>query len=353
MTDAAPVATTLKSDVDLIALMLEGDQQATVTFSKRHVPRLYQMLRSFGYSKEESKSIGESSVQYLLEVARARAITNEDDGGVLFAIAREHARRTRNAQQVDAGVIARTLEHLAPAERRIAERLMHGRTRADIAAELGVSEAEVGAAVRAATARLREANDRASTPRAEQDAELEQLVEAARNGDRAAFQKLVEQTTPLVRRAVGSLVRPDYVDDVVQNVYLKLYEQLGHYQVQVGSRFQAWLAVVARRTALDFLRRERRAMQTVSLDSEAGQTALEEAVDSGAMLDKDVTSAIQDVLTHLSERERQMVVMHYMAGQSYAEIAQATGTSPNTVRTLLARARSKIRKAVEEWGHDL
>jgi RNA polymerase sigma-70 factor (ECF subfamily) len=281
-------------------------------------------------------------------VARTRAITGEDVSGILFAIAREHARRARSAPQVDAGVIARTLEHLAPAERRIAERLMQGRTRADIAAELGVSEAEVAAVVRAATARLREVNERAGTPRAEQDAELEQLVAAARGGDRAAFQKLVEQTTPLVRRAVGGLVRPEHVDDVVQNVYLKLYEQLDRYQVQEGSRFQAWLAVVARRTALDFLRRERRAMQTVSLDSDAGQAALEETVDRGATLDREVLASIQDVLTQLSERERQMVLMHYMAGQSYAEIAQATGTSPNTVRTLLARARSKIRKTLEE-----
>src|SRR5262245_38800339 len=99
---------------------------------------------------------------------------------------------------------------------------------------------------------------------------VRRLVDRAVAGDTEAFEVLVADTAPLVRAVVSRVVRADVVDDVVQTVWERVADYVGRQRSE-GSpamieNFRGWLTVVARRTAIDFIRRERRALLAGSLD---------------------------------------------------------------------------------------
>ena len=86
----------------------------------------------------------------------------------------------------------------------------------------------------------------------------------AADGDTAAFERLVRKYEKYVCTTVYSVVR-NYDDsfDVAQEVFLKLYHNIGSFKGE--SSFSSWLYRIAKNTALDFLRKEKKNKNTVSL----------------------------------------------------------------------------------------
>src|SRR5919199_4610072 len=94
------------------------------------------------------------------------------------------------------------------------------------------------------------------------------LVEAARAGDRAAFERLYELYAPLVHGVLLARVPYGEVSDLVQDVFLIAFRKLG--ALRDPERFGPWVAIIARNRAADFYRRAR---QTEELRDELAQGA--------------------------------------------------------------------------------
>src|SRR5919108_5548564 len=92
------------------------------------------------------------------------------------------------------------------------------------------------------------------------------LVEAAKAGDVAAFEELVRRYDRNVFRIANHITHnTEDAEDVVQEAFLKAYQNLGNFQEQ--SKFYTWLVRIAVNEALMKLRR-RRPERMVSLDQE-------------------------------------------------------------------------------------
>jgi RNA polymerase sigma-70 factor (ECF subfamily) len=174
---------------------------------------------------------------------------------------------------------------------------------------------------------------------------------------------------PRIERSVSAVVRAEYREDVVHEVYLRLMDRLTRYRPQSDGTFQGWLTVVARNIAIDFVRRERAAaanLPLLSLEEPAvrgkaetianaelptrtdeeleAERVFERALDEGGELNPALLQQIRGALLEdLSAREVQAVLLHYLRKLSYKDIAGVLGISENTVLTLLSRARSKLR----------
>ncbi len=173
--------------------------------------------------------------------------------------------------------------------------------------------------------------------------DLDQLVERAQANDRQAIEELLGRISPLLYKVARSVVRSDSVEDVVQDVRVYLLERIGQYEPT--GHFLGWVAVIARHAAIDSIRRDRtRLSRHIPLKDDENPTAFEEVIAAPqADFDPDARLALQDILMRLSPREREMVIMHYLSGYSYREIAQIKNLSVKTVGNLLGRARYKIR----------
>ena len=138
-----------------------------------------------------------------------------------------------------------------------------------------------------------------------------------------------------VRRRLIAICRTvvqDDADDVVQETYLRARDRIG--QLRDPSAFEAWLVRIALNEARSLARRRARYQQPL------GQTDVPSRPNS-----RDV--ALLELVDALPIRERMAVVLFYGYGYGLHEVAAIVGISHINARTVLFRARRRLRKAWE------
>lgn len=177
--------------------------------------------------------------------------------------------------------------------------------------------------------------------------DLDDLLCRAQNGERAAFDRLVEATAPLVRSWLALYVRNlADVDDLAQEAYLHLYDHLGDYRP--GSNGMAWLKAIARNQALGQLRAQQRrevahdryAIAVRTLLGDAGHEL--PAGDHPGLVQK-----LRECIARLSQRARDLIEQRYLADTSVELIAQGCGQSANQVSVTLWRTRKALGDCIE------
>jgi RNA polymerase sigma-70 factor (ECF subfamily) len=175
--------------------------------------------------------------------------------------------------------------------------------------------------------------------------DLESTVERCRVGDEQAWTALVGSTMGPLYRLCASYARSTAeAEELTQEVYLKLWQNLHHYRA--GSNFMAWAWRVARNLVIDAHRRARREREAAWLDPEV--------LDRLPALDDTHAEAqrhqrlrlIAVALRHLDEDLAEVVLMRDFAGLGYQEISEALELPLGTVKSRLNRARLELTTAV-------
>lgn len=167
------------------------------------------------------------------------------------------------------------------------------------------------------------------------DAEITRYALAARAGDRAAAASFINATAPQLRRVLRMLCDPGYVDDLVQETYLRAFQALPRYAERSPARL--WLLAIARRVAADHVRKAQRSPRVAA---EADwQRAAEEATPvpgHGGYV------AVAAAVAALEPERREAFVLTRMVGLSYEEAARACGCAVGTIRSRVYRARADL-----------
>ena len=164
---------------------------------------------------------------------------------------------------------------------------------------------------------------------------------AAQGGDRAAMDALLrrhhERIWAVCRRLAGNDAD---AADATQEALLLIVRRIGTFDGR--SRFTTWAHRVATNACLDELRRRtrRRADQLPDDDVEHGRAT----PDPGAPVDHAVSErlAIDEALASLPEEFRAPIVLRDLGGHDYAEIAAILEIPAGTVRSRIARGRSRL-----------
>lgn len=185
---------------------------------------------------------------------------------------------------------------------------------------------------------------------ATEEFDLASCLEGARLHDQDAARALVEHLHPLVIRIVGRhLPRRTAEEDLAQEVFVKMFARLEHYEARAGVPFEHWLARLAVRTCLDALRAEKRRPELRWSDLSEEQLAWLEFVraDDSAMPETEAASArelIEQLLAQLNPEDRLVITLLDLDQKSVREIGQLTGWSIALVKVRAFRARRKLRK---------
>jgi len=140
--------------------------------------------------------------------------------------------------------------------------------------------------------------------------------------------------TPLVRYALRSTAAHDQAEDLVQDVFMQLYQALRSGKCIEYPK--AWTLCVLRR-AVNHKLRERYHYEQLD-EQEIAPVLPEDGFDA---------STIQGLLSLLTRREEEVLLLRLEA-MKYREIADHLGISMNTVNTLLARALRKLHEATTQ-----
>jgi len=162
-------------------------------------------------------------------------------------------------------------------------------------------------------------------------------------GDRRAFAALYQATSAkLFGICLRVLQDRTEAEDVLQDIYVKIWRNAGQYRVN-GLSPMTWLITIARNAAIDRVRR-RRAISGDSdgIDLHADPTPGPEA---RAMAASD-RMRLTDCLGELDERHAQAVQGAYLDAETYADLAARFDVPLNTMRTWLRRSLLKLRECL-------
>jgi RNA polymerase sigma-70 factor (ECF subfamily) len=175
-----------------------------------------------------------------------------------------------------------------------------------------------------------------------------ELVARAREGDRAAFGRLVEHYAGSARRVARAVLgHPEDADDAAQDGFLNAWTRLGGFDPRRGS-FGPWLLAIVVRAALD-RRRRRRVRETEPLtEAVPGPERADREAERRLLRDR-----IREALDALPERRRLAVVLFDLEGYTHGEIAALLGAAEGTVRSDVHLARRALREALGDWKEDL
>jgi RNA polymerase sigma-70 factor (ECF subfamily) len=180
------------------------------------------------------------------------------------------------------------------------------------------------------------------------------LLRRCQQGDEAAWRELVSRYT----RRVFSLAyrftgRVDEAEDLTQEVFVKVYQQLDRFAETEGS-FPAWLMTVARNRAIDNYRRRKEEHRLKADDPEIVEVAA--SSDEGpqrALERSERVALVHRGLRALPVDLREPLILCDLQGLPYEEAAATLGIPLGTIKSRINRGRLELAKRLLRRRGDL
>jgi RNA polymerase sigma-70 factor, ECF subfamily len=175
------------------------------------------------------------------------------------------------------------------------------------------------------------------------------LIRRAQKGDGAAFNEIVLAYRKRILGTIMRLIaRPEDVEDVAQEVFLRLYFSLD--QLRKEEVFEPWLYRLTVNAAYDYLRKQRRRQEFRMSDLSEQQVMLADAV-AGGKVDlaerhrKSVRESVDALLGAVPEADRILLLLKEVEGLSLKELEKVYHVNENALKVRLFRARQRVLKA--------
>ncbi len=178
-----------------------------------------------------------------------------------------------------------------------------------------------------------------------------------RDDDAQAFEELMlryqNRLLSLLTHHVG---HRDLAEDLTQDVFLRVYRARKRYVP--GAKFSTWLFTIAGNVASNALRTlaRRREVNIAPRANDSAPMSLEAAALAASalmptrQLDKaELCNAVQQAIGVLNDRQRMAVLLAKFEHFSYADIGEVMDMSPQAIKSLLSRARTNLREALQPY----
>ncbi len=177
------------------------------------------------------------------------------------------------------------------------------------------------------------------------DAGVDELAIAARNGDTEALGRLYDELVgPIYRYIILRVRRREDAEDLTQLVFERIVGALPRYRPS-GRPFQAWAYRIARNAVIDHLRRDRAHEPLDPLHERPGEDGPEEI----SVLTEEIRE-LRQAIRGLTADQQEALSLRFAAGLSAEEAAIVMGRRAGTIRGLTFRAIASLRRTMTEEG---
>ena len=177
-----------------------------------------------------------------------------------------------------------------------------------------------------------------------------QLIHDALSGNDDAFSTLVQKYQRSVHALAWRKVSDfHYAEEITQDTFLQAYKKLS--TLKNPHQFAGWLYVIANRLCINWLQRNKSAMQSLESTSvrEINQLTYERYISEERESESTERryEIVQKLLERLPESERTVMTLYYLGEMTAKEIGNFLGVSVNTIKSRLRRARARLQENQE------
>jgi RNA polymerase sigma-70 factor (ECF subfamily) len=176
-------------------------------------------------------------------------------------------------------------------------------------------------------------------------------LEQAREGDKAAFGKLIEAYQgPVFNLAYRMLNNAREAEEAAQEAFIRAYTRLDSYNP--AHKFSTWLLSITSNYCIDQLRKRRAILLSIDepLPPHPALTSDQAKRPESQLLMNEQQAMVQTLLEELAPDYRQAVVLRYWYELSYEEIAETMDTTVSAVKSRLFRARKQLAEVAGGLG---
>ncbi|MBP6786225.1 MAG: sigma-70 family RNA polymerase sigma factor [Candidatus Promineofilum sp.] len=182
----------------------------------------------------------------------------------------------------------------------------------------------------------------------------EELMNLITRRDTAAFEHLYDRYAPVILGTVVKIVQNRAEgEEILQEAFWRVWNQAEAFDAEKGA-FRGWVFSIARRLALDLLRRRTVRPQAARNESEERRFDQEPAPDVSVpdAAEQAIAAAqLRGALTHLSAEQYQVLELAYFKGLTRQEIARTTGLPLGTVHTRARLGLQNLRSILDDRGN--
>ena len=176
-------------------------------------------------------------------------------------------------------------------------------------------------------------------------------LEAARQGDKAAFGRLIEAYQgPVYNLAYRMLGNRGEAEEAAQEAFIRAFTKLDSYDPR--RKFSTWMLSITSNYCIDLLRKRRALLLSLDQPLPPHPALMSDRADGpeAQAVDSEREEMVQSLLETLPEDYRQAVVLFYWYDLSYQEIAEVMDTTVSAIKSRLFRARRQLAEAGVEQG---
>jgi len=170
------------------------------------------------------------------------------------------------------------------------------------------------------------------------EAELQELVSKAQEGDTDAFGRIYDHFFVQVYRYCSFRLPKEIAEDTTADIFVKAWEKIHTYKIQKSVPFGAWLFRIARYSVIDMYRSQRGFEEMPeTLPDTDNFNRTESRIER-----KDTLRIVRQAMDGLPRRYRDVLLLTYVSELPYSEVARVLRISEGGVRILKMRALRKL-----------
>jgi RNA polymerase sigma factor (sigma-70 family) len=179
-----------------------------------------------------------------------------------------------------------------------------------------------------------------------------ELITRFIKGEQSCFEKLIQRHKNKVFAYISLYIRDQALaEDIFQDTFLKVIQSVKSGKYSDNGKFISWVMRIAHNLIIDHFRRIKQ-MNTISNDNYESdlfnsKSFAEDNVEDD-MIKRQIQKDIRNMISHLPDDQREVVILRHYAGLSFKEIADITEVSINTALGRMRYALINLRRIMVE-----
>lgn len=174
--------------------------------------------------------------------------------------------------------------------------------------------------------------------------EVNKLVNEAKDGSQKAFTQLYNLFHNTIANTLYYIVRNrDVAEDIASEAFTKAFMKIHKFSLEIS--FEMWLKTIATNCAIDFIRKQKSnsaSNYTIDVDVSEYDSPDYDSPESVYINNED-RDIISEKINSLTGRSRDVIMMRYVEGLSYKEIAEKLKLNIGTIKSYISKSTNKIK----------